>query len=66
MIDLCRTLRFHADAPSAIGLVVGSVIRVAEEDYQHAPDIALAEFVAALIEIFGADKVRAAIDQTEQ
>ena len=65
LIGLSRRLRFEFGAPSTIGIAVATLIKTAEEHYDHSPDVALVEMVAALVEIFGADKVRAAIDQTD-
>jgi energy-converting hydrogenase Eha subunit B len=63
LVELCRRLRAETGAPSTLGIAVGTIIEAGEARYGHDPDLALAEIVAALIEIFGVDKVRAAIKQ---
>jgi hypothetical protein len=63
LVDLCVRMRSETDAPSALGIAVGAIIAAAEADYQHPPDVALMEIVAGLVDIFGGDRVRAAIGQ---
>jgi hypothetical protein len=62
LVASCRRLRYETDAPSAVGLVVAAIIKAADQHFKDTtPDRVLQEIVTSLVDLFGADKVRAAI-----
>jgi hypothetical protein len=66
MILLGWQMRRETALP-ALGVAVAAIIQAADEFFMDKSlDVALEEVVASLVGIFGADKVRAAIDRTEE
>ena len=61
LVRICCRMRFETGAPSTLGIAVAALIKTAEERSNYDPQIALREMIAALVDIFGVAKIRAAV-----